>query len=63
MIVQAWEARGLNMSLHPRGPKWTIRCGGCPATFRGRVPRVDYPTLQCPVCGAWNELPVEWHRG
>lgn len=59
-IVQASEATGLNMSLHPAGPKWTIRCGACPATFRSRVPKVDNPSVQCPSCRVWNSLPFVW---
>jgi hypothetical protein len=46
------QARGLNALWF----KWTIGCGACPATFRKRVPYLDYPSVQCPSCGVWNRL-------
>lgn len=44
------------MTLIPGGPKWTIACGACPATFRARIGHVDDPSVQCPNCGRWNVL-------
>jgi hypothetical protein len=45
--------RGLTM------PKATIACGNCPGIFKAKVPRISPPTVQCPHCSAWNELPLE----
>lgn len=60
-VVDARDATGWNMTLIPGGPKWTIRCGKWPATFKARVPHVNEPTLQCPFCHTWNRLNVYWH--
>lgn len=58
--VKVRAVDGWAMSLHPAGPKWSLKCGNCPATFQARIPRIDHPTIQCPSCGAWNDLPVTW---
>ena len=58
-VLRPIAFEGLNMSLHPSGPKLTITCGGCRATFRKRVPMVDNPGVTCPRCGATNVLPIE----
>lgn len=60
-VVDAREATGWNLTLIPGvGPKWPIRCGRCPATFRARIPHVDQPTVQCPSCRTWNRLNLYW---
>jgi DNA-directed RNA polymerase subunit RPC12/RpoP len=51
----------VNLGLYVRGftmPKAIVKCGNCPATFKEKMPDSDYPTLQCPHCKAWNELPL-----
>lgn len=58
-VVEAAGYSGFAASLHPAGPKFSVRCGNCPATFRSRVPFVAYPTVKCPECGAFNRLDVE----
>ena len=53
---------GWNMSiaqLFGSGPKWTITCGGCAATFKKRIPMMDKPGIACPHCGAINVLPIK----
>ena len=53
---------GWNMSiaqLFGSGPKWTITCGDCSATFKKRIPMMDTPGIACPHCGAINILPIE----
>lgn len=45
--------------LFGSGPKWTITCGSCNATFRKRIPMVDNPGIPCPSCSAINVLPIE----
>lgn len=60
-IVRPIALSGWNMSiaqLFGSGPKLTVTCGGCRATFRKRVPMVDAPGLACPHCGAVNVLPL-----
>lgn len=57
-VVDARDATGWDMSLHPAGPKWTIRCGNCPATFKARLPIIDQPTVKCPECGVFNLINV-----
>lgn len=57
-VVNARGFSGFSASLHPAGPKFAIQCGACPATFRERVPVVEYPTVKCPECGAFNRLDV-----
>ena len=59
VTTRPFEFSGLNMSLHPSGPKFTITCGSCRCTFRKRVPIVDSPGIQCPACGAINIIPIE----
>ena len=51
---------GLNISLHPAGPKWTITCGNCGNTWRRRVPKVNRPRFPCPHCNEMNLLNVVW---
>jgi hypothetical protein len=61
-VVPARDFSGYSMSfaqLWGRGPKFTIRCGACPATFTERIPLVDNPTVRCPHCHVWNELALE----
>ena len=65
-IVEAYAYEGL--SAHPASlltlgllrfePTWAITCGECLATFRAKVPLIDYPVLLCPYCGTRNRLPV-----
>ena len=62
-IVHSPEATGWNMSLHPAGPKWDIRCGQCLGTFQARVGHISNPTLRCPYCGTMNVLNIEWVSG
>jgi len=50
---------GMSMSivqLFGSGPKFTITCGNCSATFKKRIPMVDNPGIPCPHCGAVNVL-------
>jgi len=47
------------MQLFGSGPKFTITCGACLATFTQRIPMVDRPGCPCPNCGAVNVLPLE----
>lgn len=61
--VQALAAEGLNTSflqLFGVGPKWTITCGSCRATFRKRLPFVDHPGIICPQCGVVNVVNITW---
>jgi hypothetical protein len=62
-VVLPRGAAGWSMSLHPRGPKWTLQWGACPATFQERIPEVDNPTVQCPSRGTWNRLLLQVERG
>jgi len=58
-VVTPKRAEGFNISWNLNlfsGPKWTIVCGKCEATFKARIPTIDYPTVVCPHCGAVNEL-------
>lgn len=45
------------------GPMFAVGCGNCPATFRQRIPMTDCPTLRCPDCGAYNQLPLRVGHG
>ena len=58
-VVDAAGYSGFAASIHPAGPKFTIQCGACPATFRARVPVVRFPTVKCPECGVFNQLDVQ----
>lgn len=52
---------GWNMSLFQlfgSGPNFTITCGACYATFKKRLPMVDNPGVECPVCDTVNRVPV-----
>ncbi len=54
-------AGGFNMSiaqLWGSGPKWTITCGDCEATFSKRIPVIDRPGIICPHCGTVNILRI-----
>lgn len=62
MTVTPKDFTGWNMSimqLFGSGPKFTITCGGCEATFKKRIPMIDNPGVVCPHCGAVNKLPLE----
>jgi len=59
MKVKPKRAEGYEVSWNFNlfsGPKWTIVCGNCEATFEKRIPLIDYPTVVCPHCNAINEL-------
>lgn len=58
IIVTPRDYIGHSWSLHPGGPKFTIKCGACPATFKDRIPIIELPSVQCPNCGTWNELDI-----
>lgn len=60
--VKPITAEGLNLSLAQifgSGPKWTITCGRCRATFKKRIPMVNRPGIVCPHCGVINVLPIK----
>ena len=59
--VEPKDFQGMNMSIAQiwgSGPKWTITCGGCEATFKKRIPMVNRPGIACPHCGDINVLPI-----
>ena len=61
MTVSPKSFSGYGMSiaqLWGSGPKFTIACGQCGATFTKRVPMVDDPGVPCPNCRAVNVLPL-----
>jgi len=62
--VRPYNFSGWNktlLSLFGKGPKLTITCGACRATFKQRVPyRVKHPGMTCPTCNVVNILPIEW---
>lgn len=62
-ICSPRHASGWNMAFLGRGPKWTILCGACPATFISRIAIIGYQTVRCPDCGAYNELRFEVNGG
>jgi len=58
-VVSPKRAEGWNVSWNLNlfsSPKWTIVCGNCEATFKIRIPLIDYPTVVCPYCYAVNKL-------
>lgn len=61
-VVEPRYFRGMSLSITMNlfgvGPKFTIGCGDCPGTFVTRIPLVDNPTVQCPYCDTWNQLPL-----
>jgi len=56
-------AEGMNMSLIPPGPKWTITCGNCGLIFKKRIQMVNNPALKCPFCDAVNVLNLKIDEG
>jgi rRNA maturation endonuclease Nob1 len=65
-VVRPKNCTGYNMSfaqLWGSGPKWTITCGECEATFQKRIPMVTEPGIPCPHCGAVNKLPITVTQG
>tara|TARA_R110000787_G_scaffold286340_2_gene404266 strand:- start:1016 stop:1213 length:198 start_codon:yes stop_codon:yes gene_type:complete len=51
------EVTGWSMSiaqLWGSGPKLTIKCGKCEATFQKRTPMVSNAGLPCPYCNTVN---------
>ena len=53
------------LQLFGLGPKFTITCGRCDATFQKRLPTpmVGCPGITCPRCGTVNELPLVHGEG
>ena len=62
--VRPASATGYNMTLLQLagvGPKWTVTCGECLASFTKRLPLVDNPGLVCPHCGVVNQMTgIKW---
>jgi phage FluMu protein Com len=59
------SASGVSISLASifgLGPKWTITCGKCHATFAKRIPMVNHPGIACPNCHTVNILPIKIKR-
>jgi len=57
---------GYNMSiaqLFGSGPKFTITCGYCGGTFKKRIPMIDNPGIECPLCKTINTLPFTIKHG
>jgi hypothetical protein len=60
-IVNPKSLRGYGLSWNLNlfsGPKLTITCGNCEATFEKRVPIIDHPVVICPYCNSGNKLPL-----
>jgi len=58
--VKAAAYSGFEASIHPQGPKLTVRCGHCLATFSKR-PGVPGPVvLVCPHCRTVNTTSLVW---
>ena len=58
--------QGYSMSLAQifgKGPMFHVTCGKCGASFSKRIPMVDNPGLQCPVCKAINVMPLVLNNG
>ncbi len=55
-VVQPKSARGLNIGLLGKGPKWVIQCGSCKNFFKERLPMVNAPLVQCPYCKTFNKF-------
>lgn len=66
MSVAPKAFHGWSMSiaqLWGGGPKFTITCGECEATFRRRISMVDNPGVVCPACHTVNVIPVVMSHG
>ena len=62
MSVRPLRASGYSfsvMQIFGKGPKWSITCGKCRATFETRIPMIDFPGIPCPSCREVNILPIE----
>lgn len=64
--IAAHSYRGWSMSiaqLFGSGPKFTITCGNCRATFKKRIPMISHPGIVCPRCSTVNILDVVAQTG
>lgn len=47
-------------TIHPRGPKISVRCGSCGGTFAQRPGVRGLVQLACPHCRTVNVLDLVW---